>query len=533
MKHKLNLFTLVTASALSGALLYSIFPPFELSFLAWVALVPLFLVLSRVGYLKAFLAGLLTGLILCGLHVHWLNTVTGFPIAAYFAIIFYGASFFALFGLCFSIVVKRTSVPKVVFAPFLWVAFEYLRSNLSFLAVPWVLLGQSQYANIPIIQIASLASVYGISFVIVFVNAAVADVIIWLFGRYGINEERRSSPAVPVVSLIGGLVLLISAHLWGAYQVKAVDSRTTSILKASLVQGNIPQHKKWNIEEKKNILDHYAKLTMEASKEGPDLIVWPETATPASLKEDELVKLSVTETVRHSGIPLLTGSSSTGKIVVEGRKMKRDFNSALLLDKSGQIVSTYSKIRLLPFGEYVPFEGSFPWPRWLVPISGICVPGDNPTVFEFPRGKFGVVICWEVLFPRLFRTFVQGGSEFMLNLTNEAWFGETEASRQILAMSVFRAVENRVSLLRCANTGITCLIDPAGRIRSRVIDERGNEIMVTGILTVNVPRQGDVPFYSKYGDIFAIICAIGASVITVMALLPLEMRRYLKVICIQ
>jgi apolipoprotein N-acyltransferase len=529
MKHKLNLITPVTASMLSGVLIYSIFPPFEFSFLAWIALVPLLLVLNHARHLRALFSGFLMGIILCGLHVYWLNMVPGFPLPAYLAIIFYVSSFFAIFSLLFSIVIKRTDIPKVVFAPVLWVTVEYLRSNLSFLAVPWVLLGQSQYQNLPIIQIASLTSVYGISFLIVFVNAAVAEGIIWVSDNFKRSEDRKSSLAITVASLISAFFLVGIAYLWGSYQIKSFTAKTSSVLKTSLIQGNIPQHKKWNTEEKKNILDHYNNLTIEASKEKPDLIVWPETATPGSLKEDEHVNLSVGKIVRATGIPLLTGSSSTGKLVIKGRKTKRDFNSAFLLDETGAIVSSYSKLRLLPFGEYVPFEGKFPWPRWLVPISGICVPGNHHTVFEFPKGKFGVVICWEILFPDLFRIFVQRGSEFMLNLTNEAWFGKTEASHQILAMSVFRAVENRVSVLRCANTGVTCLIDPVGRIRSKVVDEQGNDIMVTGILTVTVPKKGEAPFYSKYGDIFATICSIGAIVITVITVLPLNVRRYLKV----
>jgi apolipoprotein N-acyltransferase len=529
MKHKLNLITPVTASMLSGVLIYSIFPPFEFSFLAWIALVPLLLVLNHARHLQSFFSGFITGIILCGLHVYWLNMVPGFPLPAYLAIIFYVSSFFAIFSFLFAIVIHRTIIPRVIAASFLWVAIEYLRSNLSFLAVPWVLLGQSQYQNIPLIQMASLTSVYGISFVIVFVNAAVAEGIIWITGSLRRTAGRQASLSVAGASLIVAFVLVVSAYLWGTYQVKSLTAQTASVLKTSLIQGNIPQHKKWNTEEKKNILDHYNNLTIEASKEKPDLIVWPETATPGSLKEDEHVNLSVGKIVRATGIPLLTGSSSTGKIVIKERKMKRDFNSAFLLDESGTIVSTYSKLRLLPFGEYIPFEGIFPWPKWLVPISGICVPGNHHTVFEFPKGKFGVVICWEILFPDLFRIFVQRGSEFMLNLTNEAWFGKTEASHQILAMSVFRAVENRVSVLRCANTGVTCLIDPVGRIRSKVVDEQGNDIMVTGILTVTVPKKGEAPFYSKYGDIFATICSIGAIIITVITVLPLNVRRYLKV----
>jgi apolipoprotein N-acyltransferase len=187
-----------------------------------------------------------------------------------------------------------------------------------------------------------------------------------------------------------------------------------------------------------------------------------------------------------------------------------------LLNGQGEIISSYDKMRLLPFGEYLPLEGQFSWPRWLAPQHGNFIAGTVPTVFELPQGRFGVVICWENLFSGVFRQFVTAGAQFMVNLTNESWFDKTAHSKQILSMSVFRAVEHRIALLRVANTGITCLIDPLGRVQARVKDAEGQDQMVAGILTVAVPAPLGPTFYTRYGDVFAYVC-LSAVVLCMLA----------------
>jgi apolipoprotein N-acyltransferase len=186
-------------------------------------------------------------------------------------------------------------------------------------------------------------------------------------------------------------------------------------------------------------------------------------------------------------------------------------------------------MRLLPFGEYLPLQGRFPWPRWLVPRTGNFMAGTIPTIFTLPKGRFGTVICWENLFPDFFRTFVIAGAQFMVNPTNEAWFAPA-ASQQFLAMAVLRAVEHRVPLLRVANTGITSYIDPLGRIQERVRDDTGKDINVAGSLTVTVQAPMGPTYYTRYGDVFARTCA-GVSVLFLLgAILPVRMRRHASVL---
>ena len=528
MNRYLKSLAIFIAPVVSGVLLYSIFPPLELSVLSWFALIPLFLVLNYARYLQAFFSGLLTGIILCGLHVYWLNLVPGFPASAYLAIIFYASSFFAIFSLLFSIVIHRTSIPRVLAASFLWVAIEYVRANLSFIAVPWVLLGHSQYQNIPFIQIASVTSVYGVSFLIIMVNVAIAECILYMLNQRTPMRVKQPSFKVLAYSCIATSVIITVVYLWGSHQLEIYGHNDRKLLNVALVQGNIPQNQKWDRTFKHAIMERYRTLTMKAAEGHPDMIIWPETATPGKIGDDKWVDESIKILIKETKLPLLLGSTSNGKLEMSGRKIRREKNSAYLLDTDAEVIDTYHKIRLVPFGEYLPLEGRFQWPKWLVPDHGDTLPGTEFTVFRFPKGNFGVVICWENLFPDLFRRFVRNGAEFMVNLTNEAHFGKTAAPYQMMAMSVFRAIENRVSLLRCANTGITGIVDPLGRIRGKVVDESGNEIFVMGILTTSVPASLGTTFYTRYGDVFAILCVIGGALCILIAAINPQFRASLK-----
>jgi apolipoprotein N-acyltransferase len=468
------------------------------------------------------------GTVFAGLHIYWINVVPGLPIAAFFSIAFYAGMFFGLFGLSLKVITLRTRWPKFLTVPTLWVAVEYLRSNLSFLAIPLGLIGHSQHDNIPLIQVASFTSVYGISFLILLVNGALAEGLLWLSDRRKPMTIKQPSPLTMISSIAGSLGMILVLHLWGDHQVRMFDRNKKEILTASLIQGNIPQNEKWDSAFRKKIMARYRELTLKASQENPDIIIWPETATPGYIRHDLFVYLSVRDLIKGIGIPILLGSGSSGKVTREGKKIYRLVNSAFFIDQRGRLLSSYDKMRLLPFGEHLPLEGRFPWPRWLVPKRESSIPGKYATVFQAPQGRFGVVICWENLFSELFRKFVNGGAQFMVNITNEAHFGKTAAPYQLAAVSVFRAVENRVSLLRVANTGISCLIDPIGRVKGKVMDEEGNDIFVTGTLTVSVPQAMGPTFYTKHGDVFVKVCTMVVIFFILSALLPKKILHVLK-----
>ncbi|OGI51149.1 MAG: apolipoprotein N-acyltransferase [Candidatus Muproteobacteria bacterium RIFCSPLOWO2_01_FULL_60_18] len=517
MSVSLRVLTAAGMAGASGALLAASFVPSAVPWLAWCGLVPLLVVLRGAGSLRAFCLGFLAGAVFVGLSLRWLLVVAQMPGAAFAVLVCYGAAFTGLFALSYSLVSRRTRLPLLVAAPLLWVAIEYLRGNLGFLAAPFCLLGFSQHAALPFVQLASLTSVYGLSFILVLVNVALAEAYLWAADtyRHGMRGTAGRIWLVAMAAALAGSVVL-AAWGWGRSQIEAVARADGALLKVALVQGNIPQDEKWDVRLRRRIQGRYEALTLDAALQGPDLIAWPESATTGYFNTDREIAGFVTGLARRTKIPILLGSATHEKIVRGERREQRMLNSAFLVNGEGRVLSSYDKIRLLPFAEYLPLP-QIPWPRWLVPRAGRFAPGMKRVIFELPRGRFGVVICWEVFFPDLFRRFVGDGAQFMINLTNEAWFSGSAASEQLLAMSIFRAVENRVSLLRVANTGITGIIDPAGRVRARLADGSGNTL-IAGTLVVSVPRAAAPSFYTRYGDLFALTCALAASIAVALAL---------------
>ncbi len=260
----------------------------------------------------------------------------------------------------------------------------------------------------------------------------------------------------------------------------------------------------------------------------PDIIIWPETATPRSIGENYGIYRQVKQIAKKSGAPLLLGSSERqkyGEKDVANSSNRKYLNSAFLI-RSKRVKEKdqrYDKIRLLPFGEYLPLKGTVPWSWINVPNIGNFMPGKEFTVFECPNFRFGVTICWENIFPELVRNFVKNGGQFIVNITNEARFGQTAAPYQFLSMSIMRAVENRVFVVRCANTGISCFIDPCGRVIDRVKDKNGHDIFVQGVLTGSIIPSSQKSFYTRYGN-----WLVWLSMIYSMTLLIISFSRKLQ-----
>lgn len=503
----------ILAALSSGVLLSLAFPRYDLGWLGWVALVPLFAAIRDRGLLSAFLLSTITGLTFFPSIGHWLFEIKGYSLVHHALWDLYLSCYFGLFGLAFGFISKRWGVAKAFSAaPFLWVSVEYLQSNMGFMAFPWGLLAHSQYQYQPIIQIAALAGVYGLSFLIVMVNAALAALI---YPRLrSTPKSRRSSSRAPSklakITLIAPAVLLTAgAFLYGQF----VLSRPVAgqKIKVSVIQGNIEQRKKWDPKFGRFIMQTYSDLTNKASAARPDLIVWPEAATQKFIGEDPTLYSRVKRIGERAGTYLLLGSSSRQKFKKEGAKKVELRNSAFLISpETGSKKQRYDKIGLLPFGEYLPYNGTIPW-SWIdIPNTANYSPGTEFTVFEGPTFQFGVTICWENIFADLVRQFVKNGAQFIVNITNEAWFGKTAAPYQFVSMSVMRAVENRVFVVRCANTGVSCFIDPHGRIVDRVKDTAGRDLFVQGILTETVIPSDYKTIYTQYGDWFAWLCILSS-----------------------
>jgi apolipoprotein N-acyltransferase len=512
-KKAFNYILPILASVFSAVLLVLSFPSYELYWLAWLALVPLLVALSGRSPIVSFLLSCVCTMFFFAIVFSFVLKVPGYRPLHHALLDIYLGLLCALFGLVCGFIWRRcTGTVALLAAPFVWVCIEYIRANFGFLAFPWVLLSHSQYKVLPVIQIASIAGGYGVSFLIVMVNATIAACVLYL-----LHKLRKGPPSLgPQISRCGvvsmstaAALLLILTLLYG----RGVVSRPIAGegIKVAVVQGNIPQNMKWDRRHAAYIMQTYTELTAEASKEKPELIVWPESATPGPIDLNKRLHDEVSRIAKQAGGFLLLGSSYHEKLKPgSGRAL---LNSAFLIGpESGAGKQRYDKIRLFPFGEYLPMENRIPWSWINVPKMPGFSPGKTFTLFQGPGFCFGVTICWEILFPEMIREFVKNGAQFMVNITNEAWFGETVGPYHILTASVFRAVENRVYVVRCANTGISCFINPYGRVVDRVKDDKGQDIFVRGVLTETVIPMESRTVYTRYGDWLVWIC-FGVSLI--------------------
>jgi apolipoprotein N-acyltransferase len=481
-----------------------------------VALVPLLIAILNVGPRQAFVISWVSGVISFAFIFDWVFQVSGYKIIHHFILGLYFGPFFGIFGLAISSIKKRHGCASAVsLAPFLWVSLEYIRSNMGFMAFPYAWLGYTQHEHPLIIQIASVAGAYGVSLLLAIFNSAVTAWVLNLLYR---SKNLHLRPIRPIsnpwlVSLTAAATFLTFITI--SYGVVVLSAPTKGKkLRVSVVQGNIEQAKKWDPKYAGFIMETYAELTRRAVRDKPDLIVWPEAATPRAFGQDQKrVYSQVRQIAEEAGTPLLLGISSNEKFS-QNHIQRIEFRNSAFLFSPDPLVKhqQYHKVRLLPFGEYLPYRKTIPW-SWIdVPKVESTTPGKEFTVFQCPTFRFSAPICWETLFPDLPREFVKSGAQFLVNITNEAWFGRSVGPQHYLISCVFRAVENRVYVVRCANTGISCFIDPYGRVVDRVKDDKGQDIFVRGVLTESVIPMESNTVYTRYGDWLIWIC-VGVSLI--------------------
>ncbi len=487
----------------SGLLLTASFPSIGLSWLAWIALIPLMISLQGQSLKNGFRLGLLTG----GVHyltllywlVHTLMTFGHLPFYLSVPILFMLVAYMALYPAIFAAAFSWIETQPVGFLsamPALWVALEYLRSF--FLSgFPWEFLGYSQYRQLTLIQAADMTGVYGISFVILSVN--VAGLLLW---RY--LSERQSGRALQKRrSAAGGLavsVLLVLYVLgYGQWRISSIDAgiSKSASLKIAIVQGNIDQTIKWDPAFQLSTTEKYIALSKSAKPSSPDLIIWPETAAPFYFLYNAGPTEMVMKGVRETGTPFLIGSPS---FIRRDEHHADFFNSAFLIDAGGNVAGKYDKVHLVPFGEYVPLQKWFPFIGKLVEEVGDFKSGRKGQTLAWGEFPLGIQICYEMIFPDLSREMARNQAAFLINMTNDAWYGKTSAPYQHFSMTVFRAVENRRSLIRSANTGISGFIDPVGRIIA------STPLFEEAVITRCMPVLKTESFYTRYGDVFALIC---------------------------
>ncbi len=477
-------------SIASALLLIFSFPNFNLSFFAFTGFVPIFFALEKKSKKQAFWIFYLCGVIFYFGVLYWLIHVT---LAGLILLVLYLALYFGLFGFIFISLRSEVSCLRSLSIPAIWVLLEYLQSHL-LTGFGWALLGYSQFKNLPLIQISDITGVYGVSFVIMMTNVAV-------YRSFRKSFKEAIVASAVLVAIVGYGMIRENKGEWGRS------------IKVSVIQGNIPQELKWDPEAQEGILNKYIVLTKMAALDGPDLIIWPETSVPGYWSEYEL-RDRVLDLVKEIKKPLLIG------VITE--RFNRYFNSAILISKRGEVLGQYDKLHLVPFGEFIPFEKVFPKLRQIISVDiGDFTPGKRFQVFKENLFQFSVLICFEDIFPSLVRQFVKSGAENLVVITNDAWFKKTSAPYQHAAASVFRAIENRRSVIRSTNIGFSCFIEPTGKINGYVKDENGESIFVTGYKTMNVSVSKGLTFYTRFGDVFVGFCGI-------VCLISFIRRRYVS-----
>jgi apolipoprotein N-acyltransferase len=479
----------------TSVLLILSFPDFSLPLLAWFALVPLLIAIFRQpSFIKAFLLGWASGGIFFYVSCYWLTYSMihygGLPVVVAYLLLLPGGIVMGLFPGCFAaaiaILVKRWGVIGLSFAPFIWSSTEWLRLEIT--GQLWNALGYSQAGliNNHLIQPASWGGVYAVSFLILCVNAAIALVVV--------SRTKKTLLASVALLAVVATVLILTNR---ANQV--TPSSNPPSLYVVAVQPNVPMNPIKTVEETKDLLERHITLSQRGlatlPNDGvPRLVIWPESPmnfTYASDKEFQTLTANFT-TSNHTSLILNS---------LEPAPDDGGFNSALLINEEGRLISQYDKIRLLPFGEYVPLPQWLPGASLIRGLVGDFTPGTHYTVMPIGPVRAGVFICIESTYPSIARRLSHDGAGLLINISNDGYLGPTAVMKQHLSNAVFRAVENGREVLRVTNSGITADIRADGLV------QQPTQAFQPEVRTwkINSAFTHDT-FYVKYGDIFVAFC---------------------------
>jgi len=495
-------------ASISSVALFLAFHPADISFLAWVALAPWLAILALREPGRAFLIGISSGFLHFLLSLHWIGVVTyaGLAVSAVYSSVFIG-----LFALLYSYSARKLRIPIPIAGPVIWVAVEYARSNFFFLAFPWMLAGHTQHEFLPVIQIADLAGVYGVSFVLVLVNSVIAHAFIyWRLKRGSLKSVLKWSAAA--IAVLAGVIT------YGFWKINCVTwEEGASIL---VVQGNVPQDLKEESFKDLEILGRKMKrdhieLTREVTSKPTDLVVWPETMWPGFLHADPEGFAQISALAKQTNTFMLLG---TQRYVFNGGSKRR--NSAALITPDGKIEGIYDKMFLVPVSEYVPLENALPFLKFtvsqMIPYeSESLTHGEKMAVFDVAGSKFSVLICFELSFDWLVRRAINEGADYIVNISNDGWFRTSAELDLALSQGVFRAVENRTGVVRSVNTGISCFIDPLGR--KKILEVDGRRKQVAGTLHGKVALRAGNTLFTRMGNWFAALNLLLAAAVALHA----------------
>lgn len=471
---------LLTAVSFPTAFGNFILPNF--GFLAWVSLVPLFYAVYKAAPRRAFLLTFITAVIYYGFSLYWLyhamtafGGLSGIVSVLVLALLIIVESSYSALAVMLGAFVEKRGFNRLVTIPIFWAALEFARNYTPCNGFPWGSLTNSQYEYLPLIQCVDIVGIYGLVYIMIAVNIGVAALL---------NGRSRY--------FIYALLLMIVSAGYGVWRINDIEKAGLQqpSRRIALLQANIPQSLKYMPGEEEFQVSQYEKMIAKLDTANTNLIVLAESAYPYV-------------------IPKNAGSISLShnKKILMGALTKADgllYNSAVLIDGGGNILSRYHKMHLVPFGEYVPYKKLLFFAKKLVAPVGDFAAGKNASPLDVDGWKIGALICYEDIFPEISRKLVRNGANLLATITNDAWYGYSSAPYQHLAISVFRSIETRKAQVRAANSGISAVVDATGRILTR------SQIFTEAILATSVKLSGIETVYVKWGDFFAWACVLAA-----------------------
>ena len=487
-------------AVVSGILLTLSFPHLGHPLVGWVALVPLLVAVARAStFTLALRHGFVTGVVQFAGVIYWIPLVMsqygGLPTplawGVHFLFVFYLAVFPAAFAAGMWVLVSRLGVGAVLMTPCVWVTSELGRVYL-FTGFPWSLLGYSQTPSLGVVQVASVVGVLGVSALVAWVNATAALVLV---------DTGRRRWSVAAATAVGLVTIVVAGHV----RVRAgVLAAAGDAMRVAAVQGNVAQSDKWDPAHRDAILEKYLRMTDQAADEGAMFVVWPESATPFSFNLDPRGE-RVRDIARTRSVHLLFGSTD-----ITWGDEPQYYNAAFMIDPRGQAPGVYHKQHLVPWGEYVPLRDWLFFVSPLVQNVGGFTPGAGATLLPVRDHWIGTAICYEIIYPGLVRELVTRGSQLLTTVTNDAWYGRSSAPHQHFQMATMRAIEGGRYLVRAANTGISGVIDPYGRVLVRT------PLFEDAVATADVRLLDQETIYSRIGDLAAWVC-LGLTAVALVA----------------
>lgn len=484
--------------ALSFPLVIGSFKLLSLGAFAWVALVPLFFAIRNETPKRTFLLTFVCAFVLFAGTVFWAGHALyvfggiSLPLSILLVVLMVAilSAHIALAPFLASLVEKYWRGEKLVWLPVMWVAIELSRNYFPFGGFPWANIAMSQWNNLYFIQLADVGGIYLIIFILIWTNAFIAELLARASGE-------KISGLIPKTVLT--IFILTSVFVYGAVRISKMNALMSDApsVQIALIQGNISQDEKWSeLSDRKN-LDVYRNAVAKLKNTKLHAVIWPESSFPWSIDANA-------RNIDPEVLGFEKSSESNPFTVLGAITSASDdeyYNSAFLVDGKGDILGRYDKVHLAPFGEYVPFKEVLFFAKKLTAPAGNFNHGSRYGLLSAGGILMAPLICYEDIFPEISREATLLGADIFVNITNNAWFGRTSAPYQQLAMSVFRAVENRRYLLRSTNTGVSALIAPTGKIMIE------SQLFEPATIVSNVGIMDVTSFYTKFGNWFAYGCS--------------------------